>query len=136
MKFGVLKSIGHNIADSLASGLGLMIGTYGTDIFTEAAQSPEGFIAIDFLNGEITGARPSPKLAHAISRYCKYLDAFCEKHAAERSAFSVLQARYGTDPIEGRHYTVTVENLQGRRSEDIYRGVGGVRIRGAYRRSA
>lgn len=35
MKFGVLRSIGHNIADSLASGIGLMIGVYTTNVFTK-----------------------------------------------------------------------------------------------------
>jgi hypothetical protein len=43
MKFGELKSIGHNIADSLASGIGLMIGVYEMDIFGEAANSHEGY---------------------------------------------------------------------------------------------
>ncbi len=33
MKLGELKSLGHNIADSLASGVGVLIGVYVTDIF-------------------------------------------------------------------------------------------------------
>ena len=36
MKFDELRSIGHNIADSLASGIGLLIGYYQMDIFGEA----------------------------------------------------------------------------------------------------
>ena len=36
MKHDELRSIGHNIADSLASGCGLMIGVYDMDIFGEA----------------------------------------------------------------------------------------------------
>ncbi len=51
MKFDELRSIGHNIADSLASGTGLLIGIYGTDIFGEASRSPERFITVDFLTG-------------------------------------------------------------------------------------
>ncbi len=33
MKHAVLKSVAHNIADSLASGIGLMIGIYEMDVF-------------------------------------------------------------------------------------------------------
>jgi hypothetical protein len=49
MKFGELTSIGHNIAHSLASGIGLMIGMYEMDVFGEAANSPEGYFLVDFI---------------------------------------------------------------------------------------
>jgi hypothetical protein len=45
-------AIGHNIADSLGSGVGLPIGVYFTDVFGEASRLPEGFIVIDFLTGK------------------------------------------------------------------------------------
>jgi hypothetical protein len=54
MKFGTLKSIGHNVADSLASGVGLMIGVYEMDVFGEVTSTPEGFIEVDFLTGDTT----------------------------------------------------------------------------------
>jgi hypothetical protein len=66
MKFDQLRAIGHNIADSLAGGMGLLIGVYRTDIFDEAGRSPEGFIIVDFLTGTATGASPSPSLARAL----------------------------------------------------------------------
>ena len=62
MKFGELKSIGHNIADSLASGIGLMIGVYETDVFGEARATSAGFIEVDFLNGSTMGGTPSRTL--------------------------------------------------------------------------
>ena len=40
MKFDQLRAIGHNIADSLAGGMGLLIGVYRTDIFDEAGPAP------------------------------------------------------------------------------------------------
>ena len=58
MKFNELKSIGHNIADSLASGIGLLTGDYDFDVFGEAAGSPEGFILVDLLTGTWAGATP------------------------------------------------------------------------------
>ena len=52
MKFGVLQSIVHNAADSLGSGIGLIVGVYEMDIYGEAGRSPEGAIKVDFLTGE------------------------------------------------------------------------------------
>jgi hypothetical protein len=51
MKLGELKSVGHNIADSFASGIGLLIGHYEMNVFAEAASEPEGFVVVDFLEG-------------------------------------------------------------------------------------
>lgn len=73
MKFGTLKSIGHNIADSLASGIGMMIGVYQMDVFGEAASGPEGYIEVDFLTGQASGAPLSPELARALGLYAKAL---------------------------------------------------------------
>ncbi|MHB9841539.1 hypothetical protein Q8F57_042780 [Paraburkholderia terrae] len=66
MKIGELKSLGHNIADSLASGIGLMIGAYDIDVFVEAAAGPEGFIIVNFLDGTAFGSPVSAKLQRAI----------------------------------------------------------------------
>ena len=69
MKFDQLRSIGHNIADSLASGAGLMVGFYEMDVFGEAARSSEGFIEVDFLAGISSGGSASPYLARAVELY-------------------------------------------------------------------
>ena len=49
MKIGTLRAIAHNIADSLGSGCGLLIGVYDMNVYGEANKSPGGVIAIDFL---------------------------------------------------------------------------------------
>ncbi|PRA51826.1 hypothetical protein CQ062_19645 [Ochrobactrum sp. MYb68] len=92
MKFGELKSIGHNIADSLASGVGLMIGVYEMDIFGEAARSSEGYILVDFIHGTFSGAEPSASLSKAISLYTQALDELCRKHGTKANAFGELSA--------------------------------------------
>jgi hypothetical protein len=51
-KLGTIKAIGHHLADSFASGIGLLVGYHAMDVFAEAAASEEGFILVDFLNGE------------------------------------------------------------------------------------
>ena len=57
MKHDQIRSVAHNIASSLASGTGLLIGMYEMNVFGEAASSPEGFIKIDFLTGTTSGGR-------------------------------------------------------------------------------
>ena len=129
MKYGSLKSLGHNIADSLASGIGLMIGVYEMNVFAEAASAAEGFIKVDFLNASSTGGDASSGLSRAIGLYRDALPTLCEKHGIDPNQIKTLEARYGTDPVYGPHFTVTVEDSDGRRSTDQYVGVPGKRLR-------
>ncbi|QUD90573.1 hypothetical protein [Phenylobacterium montanum] len=126
MKFDVLRSIGHNIADSLASGLGFPIGVYQTDIFGEADGSHEGYIEVDFLTGTSTGAGPSPSLAEAIVHYRDALSKLCEQHRVDLSAFKQVKARY-SGAIPSQRFVVTVEDRAGRLAVDNYEGFDGHR---------
>jgi hypothetical protein len=128
MKFGILKSIGHNIADSLACGPGLMVGVYSTDIFGEAAATPEGFIEVDFLTGAASGGKSSDDLSQALMLYAKALPDLCKRHGADVSEFRQLTARFSRDHTSVR-FTVTVEDQHGRRSTDEYMGLPGRRPR-------
>ena len=128
MKFDELRSIGHNIADSLASGIGLLIGVYEMDIFGEAGRSPEGFITVDFLTGTSEGGTPSRSLARAISLYREAFVDLCGKHGTSPSAFQKLTARYSVNSHGGR-FLVTVEDHAGRRMVDEYTGIPGRRAR-------
>lgn len=126
MKFDELRSIGHNIADSVASGIGLLIGYYQMDIFGEASRSPEGFIAVDFLAGMCSTGTPSQSLARAIALYKDALADLCVRHGTSIAAFRELSARYSADAY-GARFVVTVEDQQGRRSTDEYVGIPGRR---------
>jgi len=128
MKFDVLRSIGHNIADSFASGLGLMIGVYAMDVFGEAKASEQGYIEVDFLDGSTEGGPVSPSLANAAKLYSKALPDLCHKQGAAADGFRVLSARFFTAGGQPR-YCVTIEDQAGRRVSDDYAGVPGVRIR-------
>jgi hypothetical protein len=119
MKFADLRSTGHNIADSLASGVALMIGIYTTDIYREAATSPEGYIEVDFLLGTSAGGTPSASLAGAINLYAQALEGLCRRHGVERAAFRVLTARYEAGPV-GVSFTVSIEDCNGRCVQDKY----------------
>lgn len=94
MKFGTLKSIGHNIADSFASGIGLMIGVFEMDVFGEAAAAPQGFIEVDFLTGEAISGKASAELKRALKLYRDALPDLCKRHGAEETDFRHLSARF------------------------------------------
>ena len=128
MKFDELRSIGHNIADSLASGIGLLIGAYELDIFGEAVRSPERFITVDFLTGTSEGGAPSASLTRAIVLYRDAFADLCARHGTSPSAFRQVKARYSVDRIGGR-FVVIVEDQGGRRAEDEYVGLPGRRIK-------
>ena len=130
MKFGVLKSIGHNLADSFACGNGFLIGLCFTEIYKEAAQVEEGFITVDFLTGTVTGGKPSLDLIKSAMLHSEEaLNILCAKQSADPSAFAVLAARFGTDQVYGPHFTVIVEDHKGRRSEDLYVGFPGKKVK-------
>ena len=130
MRFSSLKAVGHNIADSLASGIGLMIGYYEMDVFSEAAAGTEGYIEVDFLHATTSGSPASRKLCRAISLYSEdALPDLCRKHGIKVEDFKMLQARFGEDQAYGRHFAVTVASSSGKRSTDRYLGVPGRRLR-------
>jgi hypothetical protein len=128
MKHDQLRSIAHNIADSLASGSGLMIGYFPTDVFAEAGNAPEGHLIVDFLTGEIWGARPTPRLAEAVALYRDVLPCLCAKHGAFIAEFRELTARYSRGVLYSR-FIVTIEDTRGRRSSAEYDGCGGRRLK-------
>lgn len=125
MKFRQLESIAHNIADSLGSGIGMLVGHYEMDVFGEAARSPEGYILVDFLTGTSTGGAASTYLAKAIASYQKGLVNLCEKHATKPTAFRELTAHYSAP----RHIVVTVRDEAGRHSSREFVGTPGRRPR-------
>ncbi|WP_343699812.1 hypothetical protein [Caulobacter sp.] len=126
MKHAVLASVGRNIAHSLASGIGLMIGVYSMDIFGEAAASPEGFIEVDFLSGATTGAATSASLARAISLYAAALPSLCKSHGVEVTDFEKLSAKY-LGKGHRAEFVVTVTDRNGKKSARRYVGNPGAR---------
>lgn len=129
MKLGTLRAIGHNFADSFASGIGLLIGYYAMDVFAEAAAAQDGHVTVDFLNATTSGSPASESLQRAVALYRNALPEFCSRHGFDSKDIKILQARFGTDVVYGPHFTVIVENRIGRRSIDRYIGRPGKRLR-------
>lgn len=131
MKLGELKSLGHNLADSFASGTGLLVGYYEMNVFAEAAASNPGFIEINFLNARVAGSPISQSLQGAINCYRDAVPDLCYKHSIDFNQIKTLTTRFGSDKVYGPYFTVTVESLDGRSSTDHYIGIPGKRLRKA-----
>jgi hypothetical protein len=130
MKHDQLRAIGHNLADSLASGLCLVIGHYATDIFGDAEHSETGAVAVDFLAGEVVEGTASDPVTGAMAMFRKALPDFCTKNRADLNDFRELSARfYMLGPGWQPGFTVTVVDSNGRRSVTEYKGVPGARPR-------
>ena len=125
MKFAELRSIVHNAADSLGSGIGIMIGVYEMDIYGEAGRSAGGVIAVDFLTGKVIEGEASASLRKAVELYRTGFDELCVRHGVEPLSFKIATARFGTDAKLGRHFTVHVEDREGRVATDRFLGSPG-----------
>jgi hypothetical protein len=111
----------HNIADSLGSGCGLLVGVYDMNVYGEAKKNPGGVIAIDFLSAKATQGKVSRTLATAIAKYRKALPDLCAKHGASIEDFKTLTASYSAD-VFNRRIVVTVRDRVGRCYVDEYIG--------------
>jgi len=109
------------MADSLASGIGLLIGFYATDIFGEARRSLGGAITIDFLAAKATEGRISRSMAAAIAKYREALPELCKKQGASIDDFKTLTARYSGELLN-RRIIVTIQDRIGRCYADEYVG--------------
>jgi hypothetical protein len=122
MKIGTLRAIAHNIADSLGSGCGLLVGVYDLDVYGEAKKSLGGVIAIDFLAVKIIQGRASRTLVSAIAKYRAVLPNLCAKHGASIEDFKTLTARYSSDVFK-RQIVVSIRDRVGRCFVDEYVGI-------------
>jgi len=107
------------MADSLASGIGILIGVYATDIFGEARRSLGGAITIDFLAAKATEGRISRSMAAAIAKYREALPGLCKKQGASIDDFKTLTARYSGELLN-RRIIVTIRDRIGRCYVDEY----------------
>ena len=117
-RFNVLRSIGHDLAHSLASGLSGLTEQYGLDPFEDARRNPDGALKVDFLTGVASGIC-SAQFSAALAAFRDALPSLCDKHQTSSSAFRQLRAAYIADPMGGR-FLVTVEDQAGRLSTDEY----------------
>ena len=128
MKHDRLCAIGHNLADSMASGLAFVIGYHPMDVFGEAASSPGGVIEVDFIKGGILRGEASENLKAAAARFAEALPLFCQENGAEAGDFAVLSASFEATALEQR-VLLAVTDRNGHSSTTEYAGVPLKRVR-------
>lgn len=128
MKHSQLHAIAHNFTDSLASGLGFVVGYYETHVFAEAARNPNGYLVVDFLTGQLDEGTASDQLLHALPVFRNAFADFCQKHGAAKADFTEFKARFEAGR-RGHVYSVTITDARGRRSSIDYHGMPGKRIK-------
>ena len=120
MKHDQLRSIAHNLADSLASNC-FIIGYAYIDIIAESTANADGEIVVDFLTGKIVG-QASPELHEVMASFAKVIPDFCVRNGVDSSDISELTAKFSTD-VMGLTTEVSVVDRKGRRTTDKYVGI-------------
>ena len=128
MKHDRLCAIGHNLADSMASGLGFVIGYHEMDVFGEAASSLGGVIEVDFLNGCVIRGEASDSLKAAVAQFAKALPDFCRENGAEATDFQALSVVFDATALE-RRALLAVTDRNGHSSTTEYAGIPLKRLR-------
>lgn len=128
MKHSQLHAIAHNFTDSLACGLGFVVGYYETNVFADAACNPDGYLVVDFLTGQLDEGTASDQLLHALPVYRNAFENFCQKHGATKSNFIEFKTRFEAGRFENM-YSITITDARGRRSSIDYAGIPGKRVR-------
>ncbi len=127
MKHGKLRSIAHNLADSLAGYVGLITGVYDLDLYKDAARSPDGELVIDLLNNKIISGKPSPNHIEAVSRLRPEFNRLCETEKVSRSSFCNAIARFHANKVR-YGFTIIVEDDNGKITETDYTGIPARRV--------
>lgn len=140
MKRGQLRSIAHSLADSIASGISLMTGSYELDLYGDAAKSPGGELSVDLLNGIVVKGTPSSELSTAISRLSAHFDRLCQSAGSSRNDCHAAIAHFHSMPTSSG-FTLVIEDSAGQVTETDYEGIPAHRVlerdpRGNPRRTA
>jgi hypothetical protein len=128
MKHNQLKSIAHNIADSIGSGIGLPVGYYEMDVYGEAAKTPSGKLIVDMLAGTINEGNASKYLANAIKAYHAILPDFCQKQGVNSSDYSKFEIHFW-QTATSKNFRICITDSRGKSSQTDYQGIPGKRVK-------
>lgn len=121
MKHAQLQAIVHNVADSLGSGICLMIGYYAVDVYSDARNSPTGTIKVDLLRGVVMEGDAGEALLGALKHIPAALADQCEKAGGSWAEYRRAEVVFhGRRPEPG--FTIVVEDQKGKRIETDYQG--------------
>jgi hypothetical protein len=121
MKHTQLQAIVHNVADSLGSGISLMLGYYALDVYADARNSPTGIIRADLLRGVVTEGDADEAFLGALKLIPAALAEQCEKAGGSWNEYRRAEVLFhGRRPEPG--FTIVVEDQKGKRTETDYVG--------------
>ena len=66
MKHSVLHGLGHNLADSLASGCSLLVGAYDIPLKSYAIMNSPHGVVLDFLSGKMLASHRHDGIEFAV----------------------------------------------------------------------
>ncbi|MBK4215464.1 hypothetical protein JJJ17_05940 [Paracoccus caeni] len=127
MKHGDLRSVAHDIADSLASGVSLMTGAYDLTIFDDAARSEGGMLTVDLLCGKVVNGQPSRALIDAVARIPAEFDRLCRARGASKADCRRAMAYFYYRRVD-HGITLVVEDSRGKVTETDYSGIPAHRV--------
>jgi hypothetical protein len=127
MKFDDLCSVAHNIADSLGSGASSLFNFWTDYVYSNALQSPDQQLEVDFLKGQVLSGKGSDELSKVLAYSPQVLGDLCQRHGFAPSSYRRLSARYMASTY-GRQFSVIVEDECGRSRTTHYDGITGKRL--------
>ena len=110
MRYGRLCSVAHAMADSLASGICLMIGHYSVDVFACAARSPGAELSVDFLTGKVEGVA-SQNVLDAVLAFRDRMPEFCREQGVAFADFRRCEAVYIVRPVGAETHLIVEDRL-------------------------
>ena len=126
MKHLTLHSVAHNFATSLAGGLSFVVPHHvlSTNVYAEAAATPDGTVEIDFLNGTTKGAYPGGEVECAAPLFKLAFPAFCAKHGVESADFCTFKVQFIAE-TGGNRFVISIADRQDKQSSREYLGTIG-----------
>ena len=128
MKHAELRAVVHNVADSIGSGIGLLIGCYETDVYCEARAAADGILVTDLLSGHVVEGQASKSLEEAVFLYKDALAKLISDAGGSVSELAEAKVRFWNDCL-GHRFAVTIEDCSGHRSTTEYAGIPGKRVK-------
>ena len=128
VKHAVLRSIAHNLADSISSGCCLLISDHDIGVYDEAKQTEEKCITVDLLQGTVLEHGASIKLTSQIRQCSVALEGLARSQGASCREFTEITVRFWTNELTNR-FSVSVRDRDGRRTTTEFTGRPGKRVR-------
>ncbi|NPD15307.1 hypothetical protein HOY34_08860 [Xinfangfangia sp. D13-10-4-6] len=122
MRMSDVRSVAHSVADSIVGGMSFLTTFYDLNVYKDAAQSQDGVLTIDFLNGKVVQGTPSAYLSSAMPHIIEAFDRLSRAKGFGRSDWRTVMAEFHADPVMPG-FTLIIEDSSGKVAKTDYEGV-------------